>query len=746
MDGFVLLLFVLGFSVFGAVFMLARLRLERRAEVEILPETVVQVNLLDNDAAVVVAEGRGKLVYANPRAQTWFGLSGGEPDLEMLVESVQPAETFLELFSKEGTASFRIGARRVEASSHYVPHDGVPQMVVVMRELTSPNAGRTALDPTQALILVGDAVQLLSSNMPLSEALDEVLRLVHDVIPFDVAEVNLWDSALQILTPFGRHGDRAYFEALDATGGHYALNESCSGWLVRYRQPLLVPDLRLRPDVRPKVTSYGFQSFVGAPLLVGDRLIGTLELASRSRVAFDHEDMALLQVLASQLAIAVENARLQQTQSERAAELNGLQQIASVMTSMRDSRQMYTQLTSRIALLADVEMCGVLLEVPEQQALVGQPPFYGVPESIVAMYRISLAEGSIGAILYRTREWWYSNAVLSDEIVREAGLTSLAEAVGVHTTALVQMSVGNRRFGVIQVANKRDGKGFTENDMRLLSVFASQAAIVVENARLYDEERRRSEELGGLQQVSQAIGMLRSADEMFGYLNEQIAKLMNCQMCGILLYEPSLGQLISRPPFYGVDDDLIRHYRISITPGTTFHRIYNESDYWISNELRADPMLRDSGLDKLAMLIGVRQTMMVPLVISGRRLGVVQVSNRLDGAEFTEEQARVLSIIAAQAAVIIDNARLYREMRERTDESEGLRASLRSPLAMRALKRSSAPLCVRRRLCSAARFARSACWTIRRARCSSCPNTPSAWSACKSLSSSIPTVPAFRTA
>ncbi|PJF31537.1 MAG: hypothetical protein CUN51_04195 [Candidatus Thermofonsia Clade 1 bacterium] len=673
MDGFVLLLFVLGFSMFGAVFMFARLRLERQAEAESLPESVVQVNLLDNDDAVLVAEGRGKLVYANARAQAWFGLSGGEPDLEILVESVQPAETFLELFSREGSASFRIGTRRVEASSHYIPHNGVPQMVVVMRELTSPNAQREALDPTHALILVSDVVQLLGGSLPLQEALDEALRLIQDVIPFDVAEINLWDSALQILTPYGRHGDRAYFDALDSTDGHYGLTDSCSGWLVRYRQPLLVPDLRLRPDVRPKIANYGFQSLVGAPLLVGERLIGTIELASRSRVAFDHEDMALLQILAAQIAIAVENARLQQTQSERAAELSGLQQIASVMTSMRDARQMYTQLTSRIALLADVEMCGVLLESPDQQALVGQPPFYGVPESIVNMYRISIAEGSIGAVLYQTRDWWYSNAVLSDEIVREAGLTSLAEAVGVRTTALVQMRVGNRRFGVIQVANKRDGKGFTDNDMRLLSVFASQAAIVVENARLYDEERRRAEEIGGLQQVSQAIGVLRSADEMYSYLNEQIAKLMNCQMCGILLYEPSLGQLVSRPPFYGVDDDLIRHYRIAITPGTTFYRIYNESDYWISNELRSDPTVRDSGLDKLAMLVGVRQTMMVPLVIGGRRIGVVQVSNRLDGTEFTEEQARVLSIIAAQAAVIIDNARLYREMRERTDESEGLR-------------------------------------------------------------------------
>ncbi|MCS6870547.1 MAG: GAF domain-containing protein [Anaerolineae bacterium] len=673
MDGLVLLLFALGFSMFGVVFMFARLRLERQAEMETLPETVVQVNLLDNDDAVLVAEGRGKLVYANARAQAWFGLSGGEPDLEILVESVQPSETFLELFSKEGSASFRIGARRVEASSHYVPHNGVPQMVVVMRELTSPNAEREILDPAHALILVGDVVQLLSSKLPLQEALDEVLRLIHDVIPFDVGEVNFWDAALQTLTPQGKYGDRAYFDALDAADGHYTLTDSCSGWLARYRQPLLVPDMRLRLDVRPKIASYGLQSLVGAPLLVGERLLGTIELASRSRIAFDHEDMALLQTLAGQIALAIENVRLQQTQSERAAELNGLQQIASVMTSMRDPRQMYTQLTSRIALLADVEMCGILLESPEQQALVGQPPFYGVPESIANMYRISLAEGSIGAVLYQTRDWWYSNAVLSDEIVREAGLTSLAEAVGVRTTALVQMRVGTRRFGVIQVANKRDGKGFTDNDMRLLSVFASQAAIVVENARLYDEERRRAEELSGLQQISRVIGMLRSADEMYSYLNEQIAKLMNCQICGVLLYEPSLGQLVSRPPFYGVDDDLVRHYRIAITPGTTFYRIYNESEYWISNELRTDPTLRDSGLDKLAMLIGVRQTLMVPLIINGRRIGVVQVANRLDGTEFTEEQARVLSIIASQAAVIIDNARLYREMRERTDESEGLR-------------------------------------------------------------------------
>ncbi|GAB4550321.1 MAG: hypothetical protein OHK0023_16080 [Anaerolineae bacterium] len=673
MSGFVLLLVLIGFSMFGAVFVLVRLRQDRHQFSETLPESVVQVNLLDNDDAVIVAEGRGRLSFANARARSWFNLSGGEPNLEVLADTVQPAETFLELFSKEGHASFRVGARRVEASSHYVPRDGAMQMVVIMREIVSPNAGRDLLDPAKAMVAISEVTRLLSHVEDLNETLDDVLRVIGGVIPFDVAEINLWDEARQVLLPFGRSGDVAYFDAFENFEGYYRLEDSCSGWIARYRQPLLIADTRLRPDVSPKLESYPFRSLVGAPLLVADRLLGSLELASRSRVAFDHEDLALVQVVAGQLAIAIENNRLQSSQSERAAELTGLQQIAGVMTSLRDPRQMYGQLSSRIALLTNVEMCGILLEVPEEHMLVAQPTFYGVPETIVGMYRISLREDSPARIIYHSRDYWYSNNVLSDDIVRLMGLNGLAEAVGVQTTALVQMRVGNRRFGVIQVSNKKDGSGFSESDIRLLSVFAAQSAIVVENARLYEEERRRSEELTGLQQLSTVVGALQTPDELYAYLNEHIAKLMNCQMCGILLHDESTNQLVSRPPFYGVDADLIRHYRIGITPGTSFFRVYTELPYWIANELRSDPMLRDSGLDKLAMLIGVRQTLMVPLVVSGRRLGMVQVSNRLDGSEFTEEHARVLSIISAQAAVIIDNARLYREMRERSDESEGLR-------------------------------------------------------------------------
>src|SRR6266516_1871063 len=96
--GLVLLLLVLSVSALFAVWCLARWQREKQRYSEHLPPSVVPVNLIDNENAVVVAEGRGHLVFANQMARNWFGLNGGEPDLELLADEVQPAGAFLELF------------------------------------------------------------------------------------------------------------------------------------------------------------------------------------------------------------------------------------------------------------------------------------------------------------------------------------------------------------------------------------------------------------------------------------------------------------------------------------------------------------------------------------------------------------------------------------------------------------------------------------------------------------------------
>src|SRR5258706_9858219 len=347
--GLVLLLVVLGASIFVAVYWLARWRREQQRVSETMLPSMIPVNLMDNDNGVLVAEGRGHLVFANPVARGWFGLNGGEPNLELIADMVQPTDAFLELFGKEGQAAFRIGNRRVEATSHYIPSPDNSQVVVVMKPVAAITYDKRSLDPVQAMNVVSEITQTISGSLKLDQTLDSILNSVGSVVAFDASEITLWDEDLSVLRPLGQGGELAYVETLNSSDGVYHMDDSYSGWIARYRQPLLISDVSQRTDVRPKIADYPFVSFIGMPLIVGDRFIGTLEMASRKRAAFDHEDMILLQAVAGQAAIAIENARLFQSQSERVTELSGLQQIASAMTSLTEPRQMYAQLSSRIA-------------------------------------------------------------------------------------------------------------------------------------------------------------------------------------------------------------------------------------------------------------------------------------------------------------------------------------------------------------------------------------------------------------
>jgi len=671
--GPILLLLVLGIALLIAVSKITELIRARQHTETTMDESVVPVNLVENNDAVIVAEGRGRLVFANENARHWFGMNGGEPNLEVMADQVHPANSFLELFGTEGQASFRVGPRRVEATSHYIPNQGNSQLVVVMREMSGPTANKS--DSSQAMSVVSEITQTISASLKLDETLNAILNSIAQVIPYDTGEITLWEEDLQILRPLGRGGNTHldYYDRFEATDGVYHLDDSFSGWLARYRQPLLIADASTRADVRPKIKDYPFTSYIGIPLQVAERFIGTLELASQKRAVFNHEHMALLEAVGGQAAIAIENARLYQSQTERLAELSGLQQIAQAMGSFTDPRQMYGQLASRIAGLMNVEMCGILLYDPDQRALISQMPFHNVLDALSSMYRIALTEDSTAYKLWQTRDWWYTNNVQNDDMVRSLGLSNLAEVLGVRTTALMPMIVGNRRIGVLQPSNKKDRAGFTDDDMRLLAVFASQTAIVVENARMYNDEQRRADELGGLQQISQAIGVLHDAGELYGQISDRIAKLMNAQMCGVLLYNAERNMLEAQMPFHGISNDITPYYEIVVAPDTPLYALYMEAPSWFVNDMTNDPLIRNSGLDKLAASVGIRQTLFVPLIANNQRFGVVEVSNKRNGQEFTEEDARVLLVFATQAAVIIDNARLYRNMQMRAQESEALR-------------------------------------------------------------------------
>lgn len=638
---------------------------------------LIPVNLLNNNNAVIVAEGRGHLLYINKRAHEWFGLNGNTPNLSLLATKIHPTDVFHDLFAEEGRATLRLGLRRVEAASHSIPTLEGRHMVIVLRQLDEA-LEEDQFDSSSALVIIQEISQTITRNLDLSQTMNTILQSVGRIIPYDSGEITLWDQSLNALRSVGHIGNLPYLQAPHHNGNgasSHNIDDGYSGWIARYRQPLLLGDVKVRPDVKPQIEDFPYQSYIGLPLVVNDRFIGTLELASTTRYAFDHEDLSLLESIAGQAAIAIENARLAAEQANRLLQLTGLQSIAQTMSDQANPRELYSILHERIASLIHVDFCGILLYQPETETLTSQLPFFGAPDTVISLYNIPVPKGSVAEKVWQQDQWWYSNDVLRDEKVGALNMRGLAEAIGIRNAALVPLSIGNTRIGFIQVANKRSGIGFNEDDMRLLSIFASQTTIVIENSHLYERERHYIAELASLQEMTQ---LERTSDSpaLFTEINNRIASLLQVEICGFLLYDNTVSQriLVAQAPFYGLDDESLSYVQVAVTPDSIFETLTEiDEGYWLSNELSQEKWTGGTNFVQLAGMIGIKKIMIAPLLVNQNPIGILLVANKSNGQDFNRQEGRILSIAARQAAVLIENINLYRSVQQLSKETGGLR-------------------------------------------------------------------------
>jgi PAS domain S-box-containing protein len=671
--GLAIILFLGGFVIFAWLYLWLRQRQNLGFQPS-MEQMLHEVPAFSGDDAVLVSREHGQLVYVNDRARRWLDLNGSHPSLEFVAQLTQPSDSFLELFAREYQTSFQLGPRWVEASSHRIPAGSEVRTVVVMRELGATTANPEALDLAQAITIINKIGEMVNASQSVEQVLQALLTIVSESVPADAGEICLWNANEQVLYPRGWIGDAAYVLKLAEVGGMYRIGEGITGWIAQHRRPVLSVDPASHSAILPRLEDAPYQSFIGVPLMLGERFLGTFELAAHQPGAFSQRDLALLQAMSKQLSIAIHNAELYAEQSRRIEDMVSLQQVMQQQSANGDYvRSVYAALHERLAHFVGAEMCGILLYDEPKQALVAQLPFYGVPDQVTRQYSIPIPAGSPQRDIWEKQQYWISNDIADEPLVDALRLMPLVNATGIYNTTLVPMELGDRRIGVIQASNKRADGGFTLRDVQNLRILAAQAAIVVENTRLYEREQSREVELVGLQEITHAISAFGSEDNLFAEITARIARLMQIEICGILLYDADNQRLVARPPFHGIAREWAQSYAIPLQSGSRIEAIWQEEDAWYTNNLATDRVVVEAGLEALAESIGVHQTMIVPLSIGGRRLGVVQVSNKITGEPFSDDDVRLLTIFATQAAAIIENARLYRDLEHRASESESLR-------------------------------------------------------------------------
>jgi signal transduction histidine kinase len=385
------------------------------------------------------------------------------------------------------------------------------------------------------------------------------------------------------------------------------------------------------------------RSEMSVPLLVGERIIGALDVQSRQANAFHSEDIAILQTLADQLAIAIENARLYESAQRRLDELSTLHAVAVAASEAISQNDLIERATQLIGEKLYTNNFGILLVDEAAGVLRFHPSYRGLDEHLKQV-AYPIGHGVIGRVAADGRSLRVS------EVTRQPAYMDIH--AGMQAELCVPLKVGGQVIGVINAENTR-ANSFTDADERLLLAVSSQLATAIEKARLFDLATRRAAALEALRQAGLQATSNLEVMAVFQAILYHAMKLMQCDAARIYRYD---GDKLTFGTALWAEGAQQRPLAAPRPNGLTY-KVARTGQPVVVSDVTQNPLY--AGLYAQGALAGL------PLRCGGAVIGVMIIAFEQQPHQFDEFEIHVLEMLADQAAIALTNAQLYADTQER---------------------------------------------------------------------------------
>ena len=629
--------------------------------------------LSDHGDAVMVVEVGGRMKSLNNRARQMFRLQEGEiPNLERLARKVRPSDSLMKLCIAEGQARFVLDGRLVEGTSYLLNNDGHATAIISLRypELSSGLAGAQGGLSAQTLQTFTQLTQAMAASLDLDKTLQAILENVEKLMPADFMEVTVWDAEGEVFIPYRFVGLPGVERKLQLASDRYHPGQGFTGQLYQERKSLLVPDIDVRPDLRPAVEKLPIpvRSYLGLPLMVGSEFIGTLELGSMATDAFREEDLDLVRLLSGQAAIAIHNALLYHVEQQRTAELTGLARLAQAFSSVRDPGSVFARLVESIAPLLEVEIIGFLIYNENHRMLEARAPFHGLPDPIVELFRTQIHTGTPAERMLLDQDVLISENASEDEKWAQLGMAHLSKAASLRETVLVPLTTGGHMLGYLQASNHTAGSTpFTQAELHLLMIVANQTASIIENASLLQQSRQRAQRAEALRRITSLASSSASMEEIFQFSVQELARLLRADIGAVFLMDKENGELkLHRTSLFGGLPELPERAAVITVEDPQYHFTVTGSMHPFTIGSASNPSSQAiiPFYQSIFNTWGVESAISVPLVAQNQGIGELWLGS-VSQSFFEQGDVQVMSTAAGQLASVAEQAFL----RGQTDES-----------------------------------------------------------------------------
>jgi GAF domain-containing protein len=465
------------------------------------------------------------------------------------------------------------------------------------------------------------------------------------------------------------------------------------------RQPVHIADLRAEqayldrdPLAVSSVEIGGVRTLIAVPMLKEDELVGAISIFRREVRPFTDKQIALVTSFASQAVIAIENARLLNELRDRTAELSeSLEQqtatsevLGVISRSPGELEPVFQAMLANATRLCEASYGTLWLCEGDAFRVVA---LHGaVPEAYAAELRRGATPRLFVARAARTRQTVHVADLRAEQTYLDRDPLSVAavELAGIRTLLVVPMLKLNEMVGVISIY-RREVRPFTDKQIALVTSFASQAVIAIENARLLNELRESLEQQTATADVLKVISRSKfELQPMLDTLVESAANLCEADFANIVCPndDGSFGQAAT----YGLPPALKEYLeRTPIKAGrgsATARALLNRIPIHVV-DTQADP-----DYELASPKLGVRTIVAVPLLREGMPIGAFGLARR-SVRPFTDRQIELVSTFADQAVIAIENVRLFEEVQARSRElSESLEQQTATAEVLKVISRS----------------------------------------------------------
>ena len=516
-------------------------------------------------------------------------------------------------------------------------------------------------EQARRLAVLNQMSERLGQANRLQEIISITMEMMDSIIPCKVCSTAIHNSELNAYLVYdldenGRLSADPQLMAADNTMIHRIAEEK-----------RLLSDYNLQDtpyfDIHTWVTQENINTMIGAPLMSGEKVIGTIMVGNQNDFTYSLQDEALLLSISSILASTLDNRQLFQQIQRRSIQLETSAEVSQIASTMLDPNELLPEVVERIKTGFDLYYAGIFL-VDEDGSLTGEPDKWAVLRAgsgeagqamVERQHKLEIGGTSmIGKAVSAAKAQVAQDVTIQENFFRNPALPETKSEMALPLVSRGQV------LGALTIQSERES-AFSNEDVTSLQTMADQLANAIENARLFEQTEARAKELLVLNDMARAYTQTMDVDKLLQHTYTYTNRLLDAENFYLALFNDQNNTIEIR---LLIEDN----HRVA-PPEPKFVLGNGLTDWIIINKV---PVLIPKDVEKEMEAMGIefpgkpsKSYLGVPMLIGAEVIGVIAIQSYTKDNNYTNHDLDLLSAVASQAAVAVDNALRFQQTQSR---------------------------------------------------------------------------------